>query len=168
MEYHNWSLKNYLMYQLLIEPVILAHSLWYVILRLIKHLTIFFFVFPVIHWLVMTAWVIWQDTDFCRELWEERLYNAVVGVIYCFCFFNLKEGKSRYRATIFYAIILVENFAFLSVFYFWTNPEDYYKDETFFKLTFVTVIFILETASIAIGLTCMLLYYRYDIYCTLL
>ena len=111
----------------------------------------------------MTAWVIWQDTDFCRELWEERLYNAVVGVIYCFCFFNLKEGKSRYRATIFYAIILVENFAFLSVFYFWTNPEDYYKDETFFKLTFVTVIFILETASIAIGLTCMLLYYRYDI-----
>ena len=111
----------------------------------------------------MTAWVIWQDTDFCRELWEERLYNAVVGVIYCFCFFNLKEGKSRYRATIFYAIILVENFAFLSVFYFWTHPEDYYKDETFFKLTFVTVIFILETASIAIGLTCMLLYYRYDI-----
>ena len=111
----------------------------------------------------MTAWVIWQDTDFCRELWEERLYNAVVGVIYCFCFFNLKEGKSRYRATIFYAIILVENFAFLSVFYFWTNPEDYYKDETFFKLTFVTVIFILETASIAIGLTCMLLYYRYDV-----
>ena len=31
----------------------------------------------VIHWLVMTAWVVWQDTDFCRELWEERLYNAV-------------------------------------------------------------------------------------------
>ena len=25
----------------------------------------------------MTAWVVWQDTDFCRELWEERLYNAV-------------------------------------------------------------------------------------------
>lgn len=47
------------------------------------------------HWLVMTAWVVWQNTDFCSSKWEERLYNAVVGAIYCFCFFNLKEGRSR-------------------------------------------------------------------------
>ena len=44
----------------------------------------------------MTSWVVWQDTDFCATWWEERIYNAVVGVIYCFTFFNLKEGKSRY------------------------------------------------------------------------
>jgi len=86
----------------------------------------------------MTGWVLWQNTDFCQTLWEERLYNALVGVIYCFCFFNLvwffcikrrlfyktfylflqKEGKSRYRATLFYTIIIVENFTFVSVFYY--------------------------------------------------
>ena len=72
----------------------------------------------VVHWLVMTGWVIWQNTDFCSTLWEERLYNAVVGVIYCFCFFNLKEGRSRFRAAIFYSAIIDENFAFVAVFYF--------------------------------------------------
>ena len=47
----------------------------------------------------MTAWVVWQNTDFCTNIWEERLYNAVVGVIYCFCFFNLKEGRSALANT---------------------------------------------------------------------
>ena len=48
-----------------------------------------------VHWLAMTLWVVYQNTDFCTEWWEERLYNAIVGVIYCFCFFNLKEGRYR-------------------------------------------------------------------------
>ncbi len=64
----------------------------------------------------MTAWVVWQDTDFCSNQWEERLYNAVVGVVYCFCFFNLKEGRSRRRAALFYAVAIAENVAFVAVF----------------------------------------------------
>ena len=28
----------------------------------------------------MTLWVVFQNTDFCPNVWEERLYNAVVGV----------------------------------------------------------------------------------------
>ena len=64
----------------------------------------------------MTGWVIYQNTDFCATRWEERLYNAIVGVIYCFAYFNLKEGKSRYRIIIFYTITILENFAFLFVF----------------------------------------------------
>jgi hypothetical protein len=43
-----------------------------------------------VHWLGMTIWVVGQQTDLCSTAWEERVYNAVVGVIYCFCFFNLK------------------------------------------------------------------------------
>ena len=105
----------------------------------------------------MTAWVVWQDTDFCREMWEERLYNAVVGVIYCFCFFNLKEGKSRYRASIFYCIIIVENLAFLAVFY-WSRPI--YDNKNTFDFWLVTAAFTLEIASMMIGLSSMLIYYR--------
>jgi len=72
----------------------------------------------------MTLWVVWQNTDFCSSLWEERLYNAVVGVIYCFCFFNLKEGQSRYRAALFYAVIIAENFACAAAFYFLSDFQD--------------------------------------------
>lgn len=43
-----------------------------------------------IHWVGMTLWTIKQKTDLCSTAWEERIYNAVVGVIYCFCFFNVK------------------------------------------------------------------------------
>lgn len=73
---------------------------------------------------MMTLWVVWQDTDFCTTLWEERLYNAIVGVIYCFCFFNLKEGRSRVRAFIFYCVIVAENLAFLAVFHLF-SPDSF-------------------------------------------
>jgi hypothetical protein len=52
-----------------------------------------------IHWVGMTLWTIKQKTDLCSTAWEERIYNAVVGVIYCFCFFNVKvrytNGKKK-------------------------------------------------------------------------
>ena len=72
----------------------------------------------------MTSWVLWQNTDFCQNPWEERLYNSVVGIIYCFCFFNLKEGRSRVRAATFYAVIIVENFCFVAIFYYLNNLKD--------------------------------------------
>jgi hypothetical protein len=54
-----------------------------------------------VHWAVMTGWVVWQHTEFCTNRWEERLYNAVIGLVYCFSFFSLKEGRSRYRQAAF-------------------------------------------------------------------
>lgn len=103
----------------------------------------------------MTAWVIYQDTDFCSNLWEERLYNAIVGVIYCFCFFNLKEGKSRYRASVFYLVIIIENFAFLAIFFYIKDSNDS------FNYWFITTAFAVVMTSMVIGLTSMLLYYRF-------
>ena len=69
-----------------------------------------------VHWLAMTLWVVYQNTDFCTEWWEERLYNAIVGVIYCFCFFNLKEGASRVRSAIFYVVTVAENLSFVAIY----------------------------------------------------
>ena len=79
------------------------------------------FCLPVAHWLLMTGWVICQNTDFCESVWEERYYNAIVGVIYCFCFFNLKEGQSRFRATTFYFVVILENFIFLAIYFYLTD-----------------------------------------------
>ena len=86
----------------------------------------------------MTGWVIYQNTDFCATQWEERLYNAIVGVIYCFAFFNLKEGKSRYRVIIFYALIILENYAFLFVFH-WLWDDDVIQRDWFLFAAFLIV-----------------------------
>lgn len=106
----------------------------------------------------MTSWVVCQDTDFCTNVWEERLYNAIVGIIYCFCFFNLKEGKSRYRASVFYTIIIFENLAFLAVF-FWMKPV--FEPEQSLAYWLVTSSLAIVLVSMTIGLTSMLIYYRF-------
>lgn len=63
----------------------------------------------------MTIWVIKQNTDFCPTPWEERIYNGIVGVIYCFSFFNISEGRSRKRVLAFYTIIITQNIACLII-----------------------------------------------------
>ena len=121
----------------------------------------FFSFLLVVHWLCMTGWVIYQNTDFCATQWEERLYNAIVGVIYCFAYFNLKEGKSRYRIIIFYAIIILENFAFLFVFSsLWeaTNPNDG-EEFILLKNNIALAAFVIITTGNEIKLT-ILIYYQ--------
>ncbi len=124
----------------------------------------------------MTAWVVWQDTDFCANQWEERLYNAVVGVVYCFCFFNLKEGHSRYRASLFYAVVIVENFAFVTVFTCYSDFQDPLSRQNvaIAAFTFVTAGEVSDllrhnigvspsffSLGTSLGLMSMLLYYRF-------
>lgn len=71
----------------------------------------------------MTIWVIQQKTDFCPSRPEEIFYNCIVGVIYCFCFFNLKEGQARYRMLVFYVIMISQNIACIFLFMFLSEPE---------------------------------------------
>ncbi|XP_022091737.1 uncharacterized protein LOC110979885 isoform X2 [Acanthaster planci] len=104
-----------------------------------------------IHWLAMVAWVYLQQTDFCDSWLEERLFNCVVATVYIFCFFNLKEGNTRYRISIFYLVVAVENVALLLLWHHFGMLEDWY---TFLGFTVVFGGFI-------IGVTTMILYYKY-------
>jgi hypothetical protein len=74
------------------------------------------FVFVGVHWLCMMVWIVLQKADFCRIPWDECIYNCVVGVIYCFCFFNLQEAQSRYHALVFYVIVISQNVGCLGLF----------------------------------------------------
>ncbi|KAK8765581.1 hypothetical protein V5799_031809 [Amblyomma americanum] len=77
------------------------------------------------HWALMTSWLVWQKTDFCPSRCEELAYNAVVGAIYTFCFFNVREGRSRGRVVSFYALIGVQNVAFLVAYCIaWGDADD--------------------------------------------
>lgn len=103
------------------------------------------------HWLFMTIWVLLQNTNFCPTIWEERIYNCIIGLIYCFDFFNLRIGKSRYRVFIFYSIIVIENIVFLVVFVL------YFKDIIKTEKIIIMTSFII--GGMMIGLMSMLFYY---------
>jgi hypothetical protein len=78
-----------------------------------------------IHWFGMTLWTIKQKTDLCSTAWEERIYNAVVGVIYCFCFFNIKVRKLYKRK---YFIPALDNFAFYLEYLFLFRKDNHGRE----------------------------------------
>ncbi|XP_051909459.1 XK-related protein 6b isoform X2 [Hippocampus zosterae] len=69
----------------------------------------YFGIFVVLHWCAMAFWVIHGGTDFCMSKWEEVLFNMVVGVVYVFCWFNVQEGRVRFRMALYYTLVLSEN-----------------------------------------------------------
>ncbi|KAI0229393.1 XK-related protein 6 [Lamellibrachia satsuma] len=80
------------------------------------------------HWLLMTIWVTLQKTDFGASWCERVLFVSVVGTIYCFSFFNLKEGSTRWRVLAFYSLMLVENTALVAAWYCYRVPGAWYDD----------------------------------------
>ncbi|XP_071807884.1 uncharacterized protein [Asterias amurensis] len=104
-----------------------------------------------IHWLVMVLWVFLQKTDFCDTWLEERLFNCVIGTIYVFCFFNLKEGNTRYRISIFYIVVAIENVVLLLLWHRFGMLDDWYTSVGF------TIVF----GGFLIGTVTMVLYYRF-------
>uniref|UniRef100_A0A8C6SDR4 XK-related protein n=1 Tax=Neogobius melanostomus TaxID=47308 RepID=A0A8C6SDR4_9GOBI len=100
---------------------------------------------------VMTFWIIQGETDFCMSKWEEIIYNMVVGIIYIFCWFNVKEGPSRFRMTVYYSVTLAENVALTAAWYTYRGPHT--SDSS------ALVVVCLVACSFALGTFFMLLYY---------
>nr|XP_056702396.1 XK-related protein 8 [Euleptes europaea] len=71
-------------------------------------------------WLAMFLWVSLQGTDFMEHAGFEWLYRAVVAVILYFCWFNIAEGKTRYRCAIYYTFLALDS-ALLTFFWVWYN-----------------------------------------------
>lgn len=115
------------------------------------------FVAVAAHWFVMTSWLVCQQTKFCVDenghthLCREYLFDAVIGFVYIFCFFNIKEGMTRIRVIPYYVIMLGENTLFVVL---WYPFRTLYGD--------------IETAALgivwggfALGILCMVSYYRF-------
>ncbi|KAJ8412291.1 hypothetical protein AAFF_G00145580 [Aldrovandia affinis] len=112
---------------------------------------LYFTIFIVTHWCVMTFWIIQGETDFCMSKWEEIIYNMMVGIIYIFCWFNVKEGGARCRLLAYCVLTLVEN-AGLTVLWF-LHREAHTSD--FCALVLVCVM----VCSYAFGSFFMFVYY---------
>ncbi|XP_037668580.1 XK-related protein 6 [Choloepus didactylus] len=112
---------------------------------------LYFGIFVVVHWCAMAFWIIHGGTDFCMSKWEEILFNMVVGIVYIFCWFNVKEGRTRYRMFAYYTIVLTENAALTFLWYFYRDPET--TDS--YAVPALCCVFI----SFVAGIAMMLLYY---------
>ncbi|XP_071007886.1 XK-related protein 6 [Oncorhynchus clarkii lewisi] len=112
---------------------------------------LYFGIFVVLHWCAMAFWVIHGGTDFCMSKWEEVLFNMVVGVVYVFCWFNVREGRTRYRMVTYYTVVLLENAVLTALWYAYRDPAttDAYAGSA---LCSVFLCF-------ASGVACMVLYY---------
>ncbi|XP_038225921.1 XK-related protein 7 [Dermochelys coriacea] len=113
---------------------------------------LYFGIFIITHWCIMTFWIIQGETDFCMSKWEEIIYNMVVGIIYIFCWFNVKEGRSRCRMAIYYTITLAENAALTGLWYMYYDRQ---ATADFDALIIVCVV----SSSFALGIFFMFIYY---------
>uniref|UniRef100_A0A7M4FS29 XK-related protein n=1 Tax=Crocodylus porosus TaxID=8502 RepID=A0A7M4FS29_CROPO len=112
---------------------------------------LYFGIFVVVHWCAMAFWIIHGGTDFCMSKWEEILFNMVVGIVYIFCWFNVKEGRTRYRMFAYYTVVLTENAALTLLWYFYRDPNT--TDS--YAVPALCCVFL----SFAAGIALMLLYY---------
>uniref|UniRef100_UPI0037E867DA XK-related protein 4 isoform X5 n=1 Tax=Semicossyphus pulcher TaxID=241346 RepID=UPI0037E867DA len=114
---------------------------------------LYFGIFIVLHWCIMTFWIVHCETDFCISKWEEIVFDMVVGIIYIFSWFNVKEGRTRYRLFIYYLVILVENAALSALWYLYRSPPT----TDAFAVPALCVIF----SSFLTGVVFMLMYYAF-------
>ena len=51
-----------------------------------------------------------------------------MGCVYCFCFFNLKEGKACVRMSLFYCLVFLENFLFCALYMKLAEKKNWLED----------------------------------------
>ncbi|KAM9342060.1 XK-related protein 7 [Pholidichthys leucotaenia] len=110
---------------------------------------IYFGIFIVAHWCIMTFWIIQGETDFCMSKWEEIIYNMMVGIVYIFCWFSVREGRTHCRMLIYSLTVFIENVALTTAWYLYRSSSDFYA----------VVMVCVVASSYALGTFFMLVYY---------
>ena len=103
------------------------------------------------HWIGMTLWILWQKPSFCSDnRILKSMYPVVVGFVYVFCFFNVKDGFSRKRLVIFYVVMFAENCTLMGM---WLP----YRHE--YGVVFVAAVGMVF-GGFSIGVIALVLYYQ--------
>ncbi|NXT67478.1 XKR5 protein, partial [Chaetops frenatus] len=116
-----WALVSYSHFTFLLKPghlsppaaVVLCLLLWRTgmlgtrVLALVLFARLYsFWVFAVagVHWLLMSFWLVAQQTDIVAQPCCWRLFNCLLGAVYIFCYINVRPGPSKTRVAVFYAV----------------------------------------------------------------
>ncbi|XP_020785520.2 XK-related protein 7 [Boleophthalmus pectinirostris] len=112
---------------------------------------LYFGIFIFVHWCIMTFWIIQGETDFCMSKWEEIIYNMMMGIVYIFCWFSVREGRTRCRLLIYSLTVFVENVALTTAWYLHRGL----RMSDFYAVVLVCVV----ASSYALGTFFMFVYY---------
>lgn len=112
---------------------------------------LYFGIFIMAHWCIMTFWIIQGETDFCMSKWEEIIYNMMVGIVYVFCWFSVREGRTRCRMLIYSLTVFAENVALTAAWYLYRDT----RTPDFYAVIMVCVV----ASSYALGTFFMFVYY---------
>ena len=105
----------------------------------------------IIHWIIMFLWIISMRTSFCDNKIEELGYNAVLAVMYIFCYFNPVDSPTRFRYLTFYVFMFFENSILMFLFY----------SSRSFQPLFARLIVGTHFSAFVTGLCVMVIYYLY-------
>ncbi|XP_043197515.1 XK-related protein 6-like [Amphibalanus amphitrite] len=103
----------------------------------------------VVHWVLMTIWLICQKTQACYTKCEEMLFVLVLGAVYIFTFFNVKDQTTRLKYTLYYLLCFAENTAMITLWYLNANRTLWWYHP---GLAAQVILF-------ALAVSCMLAYY---------
>lgn len=56
------------------------------------------------HWLVMTFWLVAQQSDLVDSTCHWRLFNLLLGAVYTLCYLDVRDSPSRNRVAAFYTV----------------------------------------------------------------
>ncbi|XP_011302176.1 XK-related protein 6 [Fopius arisanus] len=124
----------------------------------------------VIHWLLMTIWIISDSSgidEFCRdrrkpphaitsttENLKSYLLAGVFGIVHIFTYFNLSEGPTYWKHIIYYSLCSGEN---LIATFSWI----YFRDSNQIKLWYNEFVPVICIVPFAIGIVIMVIYYKW-------
>ncbi|KAK9526555.1 hypothetical protein VZT92_015248 [Zoarces viviparus] len=108
-------------------------------------------------WIVLFFFAWWSETDFMDSPCGEWLYRATVGLIWYFDWFNVADGRTRYRTLLYHGYMLVDIFLLCSLWCWKMSPDPPYLEipPLYAVITAVSVV-----AAYILGLLLKMLYYR--------
>ncbi|KAI5087478.1 XK-related protein 8 [Silurus meridionalis] len=109
------------------------------------------FVHFLLLWLVFVLWAFLQDTKFMDSKAGEWLYRATIGLIWYFSWFNIVDGRTRYRSIIYHGFILTDSAILVLTWWFFRDPER--------SRSYSLILLILILLTYLIGLMVKMIYY---------
>ncbi|XP_031730703.1 XK-related protein 8-like [Anarrhichthys ocellatus] len=107
-------------------------------------------------WIVLFFFVWWSETDFMDSPCGEWLYRATMGLIWYFDWFNVADGRTRYRTLLYHGYMLVDISLLCSLWCWKMSPDlpDLEIPPLYAVITAVSVV-----AVYILGLLLKMLYY---------
>lgn len=102
-------------------------------------------------WLGFVIWSSLQHTQFMDSNAGECLYRATVGLIWYFSWFNVTEGRTGARSTIYHGFIIIDSVILTSTWWCLRDPET--------SQDYSLILLILVPLSYLTGLLVKMLYY---------